>query len=132
MKKAVLFFVALYLLSWDESGRHGGIAYSLKLPSFPFGKNAQKNYLIDLRSDTLTKPTQEMRTAMFEAEVGDDVFGEDPTVNSLEDRTAKLLQKESALFLPTGTMANLAAIMSWCGTRGAEMILGDQDIWEVA
>lgn len=98
------------------------ITYSIKLPSFSFGK---KNGIIDLRSDTVTKPSGDMRTAMFEAEVGDDVFGEDPTVNSLEDRLAKLFQKESALFVPTGTMANLAAIMSWCSNRGGEMLLGD-------
>jgi threonine aldolase len=62
--------------------------------------------MIDLRSDTVTKPTPEMRRAMAEAEVGDDVYGEDPTVNRLERRAAEILGKESALFVPTGTMAN--------------------------
>jgi threonine aldolase len=81
--------------------------------------------IVDLRSDTITKPTNVMRKVMFDAEVGDDVFGEDPTVNCLEERVAKLFGKEKALFLPTGTMSNLVAIMSWCGQRGAEMILGD-------
>ncbi len=61
---------------------------------------------IDLRSDTLTKPSEGMRKAMYEAEVGDDVFKEDPTVNSLEEYTAELLGKEAALFVPSGTMAN--------------------------
>ena len=61
---------------------------------------------IDLRSDTLTNPTPAMRQAMAEAEVGDDVFGEDPTVNALEKLTAEILGKEAALFVPSGTMSN--------------------------
>eukprot|EP01039_Chlorochromonas_danica_P006948 gene6948-7688_t len=63
---------------------------------------------------------------MQEADVGDDVFGEDPTINLLEEKGAQILGKEKSLFFPTGTMSNLVAIMTWCGTRGAEMILGDQ------
>ncbi len=70
------------------------------------------DHLIDLRSDTVTKPTPPMRRAMAEAEVGDDVFGEDPTVNALQERVAKLLGKEDAIFVPTGTMANQLAIKS--------------------
>jgi len=66
--------------------------------------------LIDLRSDTVTKPTLAMRKAMAEAEVGDDVFGEDPTVNALQEKVAKILGKEAALFVPSGTMANQLAI----------------------
>jgi threonine aldolase len=66
--------------------------------------------MIDLRSDTVTKPTPEMRRAMFEAEVGDDVYGEDPTVNRLEQRAAEAAGKEAALFVPTGTMGNTIAI----------------------
>jgi threonine aldolase len=66
--------------------------------------------LIDLRSDTVTRPTHAMRAAMAEAEVGDDVMGEDPTVKALERRTAELLGKESALFVPSGTMANQIAV----------------------
>ena len=66
--------------------------------------------MIDLRSDTVTKPTPEMRLAMSEAEVGDDVYGEDPTVNSLERRAAEITGKEAALFVPTGTMGNAIAI----------------------
>lgn len=65
---------------------------------------------VDLRSDTVTRPTPQMREAMARAEVGDDVFGEDPTVNELQHRVAKLVNKEAALFVPSGTMANLLAI----------------------
>jgi threonine aldolase len=67
---------------------------------------------IDLRSDTVTKPTLTMRKAMVEAEVGDDVFGEDPTVNALQEKVAKLLGKEAALFVPSGTMGNQLSIKS--------------------
>src|ERR1700748_2594986 len=66
--------------------------------------------LIDLRSDTVTKPTEAMRRAMAEAEVGDDVYGEDPTVNRLEARAAEIFEKEAALFVPTGTMGNQIAL----------------------
>src|SRR5258708_7830327 len=65
---------------------------------------------VDLRSDTVTQPTAEMRRAMAEAEVGDDVYGEDPTVNRLEERAAQIFRKEAALFVPTGTMGNQIAI----------------------
>ena len=66
---------------------------------------------IDLRSDTVTKPSQAMRAAMAAAEVGDDVFGDDPTVNRLQDVAAELLGKEAALYVPSGTMANLASLL---------------------
>src|ERR1700738_3660136 len=66
--------------------------------------------VVDLRSDTVTRPTPEMRRAMAEAEVGDDVYAEDPTVNALEHMTAELLGKEAALFVPSGTMANQIAV----------------------
>ena len=66
--------------------------------------------MIDLRSDTVTRPTAAMRQAMFEAEVGDDVYGEDPTVNRLEQRAAEILGKQAAVFVPTGTMGNTVAI----------------------
>ncbi|MBE7158322.1 MAG: low specificity L-threonine aldolase, partial [Rhodospirillales bacterium] len=65
---------------------------------------------IDLRSDTVTKPTPAMRRAMADAEVGDDVYGEDPTVNRLEARAAEIFEREAALFLPTGTMGNQIAV----------------------
>jgi len=78
---------------------------------------------IDLRSDTVTTPTPEMRRAMSEAEVGDDVYGEDPTVSQLEARSAAIMGKEAAVFVPTGTMGNQASIMAW--TRpGDEIITG--------
>jgi threonine aldolase len=77
---------------------------------------------IDLRSDTVTKPSPEMRRAMFEAEVGDDVFGEDPTVNRLEDVVADLLGKKAAVFVPSGTMANQVALHSLT-RRGDELFL---------
>ncbi|MCC7118296.1 MAG: low-specificity L-threonine aldolase [Anaerolineales bacterium] len=80
---------------------------------------------IDLRSDTVTKPTPEMRLAMAEAEVGDDVFMDDPTVNALQARAAEMLGKEDALFVPSGTMGNLLALLIHC-QRGDEIILGDQ------
>jgi threonine aldolase len=81
--------------------------------------------IIDLRSDTVTQPTQAMRDAMAKAEVGDDVFGEDPTANRLEALAAHRLGKEAGLFVPSGTMANLSAVLSHC-ERGAEVILGDR------
>src|SRR5215210_3886697 len=65
---------------------------------------------IDLRSDTVTRPTPAMRRAMAEAEVGDDVYGEDPTVNRLQERAAEVFEKEAALFVPTGSMGNQIAI----------------------
>src|SRR5690349_13215987 len=68
------------------------------------------SYMIDLRSDTVTKPTPAMRRAMAEAEVGDDVYGEDPTVNRLEQRAAEIAGKEAALFVPSGTMGNTIGI----------------------
>ncbi len=78
---------------------------------------------IDLRSDTVTLPTPQMRAAMAGAEVGDDVYGEDPTINRLEEMSASLMGKEAGLFVPSGTMGNLAAILAHCG-RGDEIILG--------
>ena len=81
--------------------------------------------IVDMRSDTITQPTPSMRQAMSEAKVGDDVFGEDPTVNRLEEMVAERLWKEAALFVASGTMANLVAQLTHCG-RGNEMILGDQ------
>ena len=77
----------------------------------------------DFRSDTVTRPSAGMRAAMAAAEVGDDVFGDDPTVNLLEQRMAGMLGKDAALFVPSGTMSNLMAMMSHCG-RGDEFIAG--------
>ncbi|XP_037521802.2 uncharacterized protein LOC119399058 [Rhipicephalus sanguineus] len=81
--------------------------------------------VVDLRSDTLTKPTPEMRRAMMDAAVGDDGFKEDPTVNELERAVAELLGKEAALFMPSGTMGNLASVMAHCDQRGQEILVGD-------
>ncbi|WEJ34492.1 low-specificity L-threonine aldolase [Devosia sp. SD17-2] len=77
----------------------------------------------DFRSDTVTRPTPAMRAAMAAAEVGDDVFGDDPSVNRLEQRMEGLLGKEAAIFVPSGTQSNLLALMSYCG-RGDEFIAG--------
>src|SRR3954463_11013800 len=79
--------------------------------------------LVDLRSDTVTRPSPAMRRAMAEAEVGDDVFGDDPTVNRLQERAAQLFGFEAALLFPSGTQSNLAALMSHC-QRGDEVIIG--------
>ena len=78
---------------------------------------------VDLRSDTLTKPSEGMREAMAKAIVGDDVFGEDPTVNKLQERAAELMGMEAALFVPSGTMANQIAMLTHC-RRGDEVIVG--------
>src|SRR6202521_6140284 len=80
---------------------------------------------IDLRSDTVTGPSREMRAAMAAAEVGDDVYGEDPTVNRLEALAAGLLAKEAALFVPSRTQGNLLGVMAHC-ERGDEYIVGQQ------
>ena len=79
--------------------------------------------IVDLRSDTVTQPTPEMRAVMAAADVGDDVYGEDPTVNLLQEMAAVKLGKEAGLFLPSGTMGNLAAILAHCA-RGDEAIMG--------
>jgi threonine aldolase len=79
--------------------------------------------MIDLRSDTVTQPTAAMKAAMQAAELGDDVFGDDPTVNALQTRIAQLLGKEAALFTPTGTQSNLCGLMAHC-QRGDEYIVG--------
>ena len=83
------------------------------------------NGYIDLRSDTVTQPTLEMREAMYRAEVGDDVFGDDPTVNRLEELAAAKLGKPAAVFVASGTMGNLSSLLTHC-RRGEEVIVGDQ------
>ncbi len=96
---------------------------------FPIGYGKKRLYYIgmrkitlDFRSDTVTKPTREMYEAMMQAPVGDDVYGEDPTVIALEELGATITGKDSALFLPSGTMGNLTAVLTHCG-RGDEIIL---------
>ncbi len=81
--------------------------------------------IIDLRSDTITHPTDEMRCAMYEADIGDDVFGEDPTVNALEQLAAQMLNKEAALFTSSGTMSNLLAVLTLTHP-GNEILLGSE------
>ena len=80
--------------------------------------------LVDLRSDTVTRPTAPMRRAMAEAEVGDDVYGEDPTVNKLQARAAEIFGREAALFVPSGSMGNLVAIKAW--TRPGREVICEQ------
>ena len=80
-------------------------------------------HVIDLRSDTVTQPTTAMRAAMLDAKVGDDVYGEDPTVNALQQRLAGDLGFEAGLFVPTGTQSNLLALLAHC-ERGDEYIVG--------
>jgi len=81
--------------------------------------------MIDLRSDTVTRPTPRMRAAMAESLVGDDQYGEDPTVNRLEEMAAGLLGKEAGVYVPSGTMGNLSALLAHCG-RGDEAVVGDE------
>ena len=93
-----------------------------------------KDHMVDLRSDTVTRPTPEMRRAMAEAEVGDDVYGEDPSVNRLEARAAEMFGKEAALFVPTGCMGNLIAIKVWTH-HGDEVICEERshvNLYELA
>ena len=86
-------------------------------------QSTQQNSIIDLRSDTVTRPTPAMRNAMAAAEVGDDVYGDDPTVKRLQKIAAEMLGTEAALFLPSGTQSNLCALLSHC-ERGDEYIVG--------
>lgn len=81
--------------------------------------------MIDIRSDTVTKPTEAMRNAMAEAEVGDDVYGDDPTINELERLGAEILGKEASIFVPSGTFGNQLALFTWC-KPGTEVILGEE------
>ena len=81
--------------------------------------------MIDLRSDTVTLPTPEMREAIARAELGDDVYGEDPTVNRLEAMAASMMGKDAALLVPSGTMGNLLAMLTHCA-RGTKAIVGSQ------
>ncbi len=83
------------------------------------------NKIIDLRSDTVTLPSDEMRQSIANADLGDDVFQEDPTINQLESKSSELFGKEAAIFVPSGTMGNLASILAHCD-RGTEIILGDK------
>lgn len=92
----------------------------IKLPS----SATSDEIIVDLRSDTVSHPTDSMRNAMAIAEVGDDVFGEDPTMIELERQSAEHFGKEAAMFVPSGTMGNLISIMVHCRERGSEVIVG--------
>ena len=81
--------------------------------------------MIDLRSDTVTLPSPAMRDAIYNAELGDDVFGDDPTVNKLHEKATEIMGKEAALLVPSGTMANLVSVLTHC-QRGEEVILGSR------
>ncbi|XP_047403509.1 uncharacterized protein R102.4-like isoform X2 [Sciurus carolinensis] len=83
-------------------------------------------HVVDLRSDTVTRPGPAMRRAMAEAVVGDDDFGEDPTVRELQEKAAQLLGVEQTLFVPTNTMANLICVMGHCRRRGSQLLLGQE------
>ncbi|KAG0578887.1 hypothetical protein M758_4G061600 [Ceratodon purpureus] len=82
--------------------------------------------IVDFRSDTVTKPTAAMRAAMANAEVDDDILGVDPTMSELQKQVAKIMGKEAGLFVPSGTMGNLIAVLVHCEVRGSEVILGDE------
>src|SRR6266436_3356100 len=81
--------------------------------------------MIDLRSDTVTLPSPAMREAMYRAELGDDVYGEDPTINRLQELGAEIMGKEAALFVPSGSMGNTVAVMAHVG-RGEAFLVGDR------
>ena len=81
---------------------------------------------IDLRSDTVTRPTKKMKDAMYNAEVGDDVYNSDPTVNKLQSEVAALFGKEDALFVASGTMGNLVSLMTHIRQKGQAVIIGDK------
>lgn len=88
---------------------------------------------VELRSDTFTKPTKAMLQEMIQAEVGDSIYNEDPTMIELEKTVASLFGKEASIFMPSGTMANLIGVMSHCNERGCEVIVGDKshfNLWE--
>ena len=112
-----------YLL--PKNGERSPLTLSLLGRGLGEGVEVSIMNIIDLRSDTVTHPTSEMRQAMAEAEVGDDVWGDDPTVIRLEGMAAERLGKEAALFCASGTMSNLVAVLAHC-TRGDEMIVGDR------
>src|SRR5262249_38716612 len=110
--QAALFFG--YYAEFGRGRGHRKRQFPKSLSSGPVGPGVRHHHLIDLRSDTVTLPTAEMREAIARAELGDDVYGEDPTVNRLEQIAASTMGKEAALLMPSGTMGNLAAILTHC------------------
>jgi threonine aldolase len=118
----------------DDDLRRDASAYRGLTPTSPAGtaSPADPSIRLDFRSDTVTRPTPQMRATMAAAEVGDDVIGDDLTVKALEARVAALFGKQAGLFLPTGTMSNLAAVMSHC-QRGEEYLCASEAhtyLWE--
>ncbi|KAK7079935.1 putative low-specificity L-threonine aldolase 1 [Halocaridina rubra] len=114
------------LRSWNcTMGYFGAHHYKWYHPPPPL-QVGHKGLTVDLRSDTITKPTEGMKKAMMEALLGDDVYREDPTVTELERRMSELAGKEAALFVPSGTMGNLVSVLGHCEQRGSEALLGDQ------
>uniref|UniRef100_A0A8D2J274 Aromatic amino acid beta-eliminating lyase/threonine aldolase domain-containing protein n=1 Tax=Varanus komodoensis TaxID=61221 RepID=A0A8D2J274_VARKO len=110
--------------AWARSSRRQDVAGLGQVAMWPLHPAGIKCHVVDLRSDTVTRPSPKMRQAMAQAEVGDDDYGEDPTVNELQRVVADLLGMEEALFVPTATMANLIAVMCHCQRRGAQVLLG--------
>jgi len=90
------------------------------------GISEEARRIVDFRSDTVTKPTAAMRVAMANAEVDDDILGADPTMSQLQEQMAKIMGKEAGLFVPSGTMGNLIAVLVHCEVRGSEVILGTE------
>ena len=121
--KSVVVNAVRYLGSQPHCKRK--ITPQLQYRTLATSKANQFNRIVDLRSDTVTQPTQSMLSTATQAPTGDDVMGEDPTVLSLQEYAADLFGKESALYVPTGTMGNLCAILAHCHyNKSAEMILG--------
>jgi hypothetical protein len=126
-------------LCHETSNRHArqvlvaGSLETSRLSTSIWAKSFSSLKPVDLRSDTVTMPTPTMLAAVVHAPLGDDVMGEDPTVKELEQYMADLFGKEKGLFVPTGTMANLVAILSHCDTRAAEIMIGASshlNLWE--
>jgi len=123
----VVFFARMK--SFKNSSNTSLLSDVVLINSLPYTQAVQNSFqkgarlMIDLRSDTVTKPSQAMRDYMVKAEVGDDVYGDDPTVNNLEQKVASLLGMEAAMLVPSGTQSNLVALLTHCG-RGDEYIVG--------
>ena len=120
-------FNVLAVFRYIHSHRFHSLRPLLYHPLSPtYNMSSGQATVVDLRSDTVTTPTQEMREAMLNAAVGDDVFGDDPTVNKLQNTAAEMLGMEAALFVPSGTMGNLLCVLTHCSARGDEVLLGDE------
>ena len=92
----------------------------------PAGKVKKSKRVIDMRSDTVTRPSQRMKDVMMTCAVGDDIFGDDPTVNYMQEQMAKFFGKEASLYMPSGTQSNLVAMMLSCKTKGDSAMIGDK------